>query len=480
MPPYRAQLGGIEGSGVYERPSHQLPIGDALRAISEGGTSLIQGAFMRKIAMRRVALEEQRLAQEGELHKAQLEAITAYRTAALGNQRDRIQAPDARKTKANGQAFNSLQKEFPDHPYVQPDESGATAQFDPDNQQDYVGALKAARGEQAKHDAVSEQQANRIALFEKADAARQTLAGLRETWKQEDTKAKGVALTPAQLRMRKNDLLTRLAKQFDGDPDAMAKFLGSDPGAKADAETLGIKDYEIKGAAGVVSSANATRDAGAARSIFSSGMAPSPAAAASMVPSLKPVPRVSPKPEAGPGANALNFGGDTALRALTGKDTGAGNGAGPIDLGAPPRASTAGSTAPPPLAPIAPVGGLGAPAAVTPIKPVSPAAPPAGPPAPVTPITARGPLAAPATGTVAPAKRLIETQAQYDALRKGGTGASGAVHPPMTDADIGARYDVHPSVKRAGAAAPVAPITPVPPATPVARPPLEDDDTGAF
>lgn len=64
MPPYRAQLGGLEGSGMYPTPSGAPDYASLISAAAGGASTLIQNAFMRKMARNQAALAAQREVRE--------------------------------------------------------------------------------------------------------------------------------------------------------------------------------------------------------------------------------------------------------------------------------------------------------------------------------------------------------------------------------------------------------------------------------
>lgn len=363
MPPYRAQLGGIAGSGVYMHPSAAPDWGAIIGSIGQGASSLIHNAYLRKIADRNYALNVQRLNNEMELHKATLAATQAYHQAMLGMGAQRLAAPDARKTKANQQAFTDLQHEFPEHHLVAPDpDSGETKSFDPENQDDYVGALKTARTAKATADKALAAEHYKTDNMEKA-------AKLR-AWVQSQgiTQRAGVAAnkapTAAQTEKAKQDFLKQLGTLSGGDPQKARDILGSDKDAAAAANKFGVKDYEVAAAAGAVGSKAAAADTKTAASIFSGGMAKTPEEAAAAVPRLK-VPATAAPPAGGPPAS----------------NAAAPGGAGPA------ATAPAAPASPPmlklPVGPGANPGGTGLPA--------NPVAPTAAAPAPLNP-AARAPL----------------------------------------------------------------------------------------
>lgn len=56
---YRAQLGGMFGGGAGAPTAHPIDIGGAIDALTNGATTLIQNAYMRKQAAAKLALEQQ-------------------------------------------------------------------------------------------------------------------------------------------------------------------------------------------------------------------------------------------------------------------------------------------------------------------------------------------------------------------------------------------------------------------------------------
>lgn len=55
MPPYRAQTGGMFGSGMQPRPGGNIDIASAVREVGNQASSLIQGAYLRKVAQQQKA-----------------------------------------------------------------------------------------------------------------------------------------------------------------------------------------------------------------------------------------------------------------------------------------------------------------------------------------------------------------------------------------------------------------------------------------
>lgn len=58
MPPYRANLGGVEGSGIYPSPGGAPDWASILHAVSGGASSLLQGSYLRKLAARNQAAQD--------------------------------------------------------------------------------------------------------------------------------------------------------------------------------------------------------------------------------------------------------------------------------------------------------------------------------------------------------------------------------------------------------------------------------------
>src|SRR5690349_20970129 len=101
MPPYRAQLGGMFGSGVQPRGGGNIDIGGAINAIGNQASSLIQSAYLRKIAERERQKEDAALAQARADRQAQM-AIDAQRRAE--DVQFRTQEFEFRKTQAEREA----------------------------------------------------------------------------------------------------------------------------------------------------------------------------------------------------------------------------------------------------------------------------------------------------------------------------------------------------------------------------------------
>lgn len=58
MPPYRADLGGMFGSGIQNRPGGTIDIGGAIAAIGNQASSLLQAAYVRKLNERMLAQQQ--------------------------------------------------------------------------------------------------------------------------------------------------------------------------------------------------------------------------------------------------------------------------------------------------------------------------------------------------------------------------------------------------------------------------------------
>ncbi len=102
MPKYRAQLGGIEGSGQYMSPSGAVDFGGIVQALGTTATSLIQGAYARKLAQKNAAaaaaqlertnqFKERELTGQEEERKARRLDIDAQRATRLAEIQQRRQ-----------------------------------------------------------------------------------------------------------------------------------------------------------------------------------------------------------------------------------------------------------------------------------------------------------------------------------------------------------------------------------------------------
>lgn len=273
----RASVGGLFGSGVFPTAPHQIDIAGAINAISGGASSLMHGAYLRKMGQQNYQLQLARLKQEGELHQAQLQAIEEYRKAGLGMQQQRIAAPSARQQATQKRAYGDLTKEFPEHTLVQPDESGQPPEFDAEGT-DYVSALKDARGIAAKHKAETDKQTDKLDTLQKA-------AELRDWVGQRAIKARTAAgankpVTPAQQRLQKNDFLAKVATLSGGDPDKAEAIIANDKDVAAAASALGIQTYEARAASAAVGAKAANAATGANIKLQASGMVPGAGGAA--------------------------------------------------------------------------------------------------------------------------------------------------------------------------------------------------------
>ena len=97
MPPYRANTGGMFGSGEQPRPGGNIDIGSAIREVGNQASSLIQGAYLRRLAMQQQAAQKQ---QADMLRQEKAEALRiaaeeraarrAYEQERLGIDRERL------------------------------------------------------------------------------------------------------------------------------------------------------------------------------------------------------------------------------------------------------------------------------------------------------------------------------------------------------------------------------------------------------
>lgn len=79
---YRAQLGGVFGSGLYPKQPVQDNVGNAIDAVTRGATTLIQGAYARKQAERQQALQDQERARLDREEQRKVEQDTFNRDMA--------------------------------------------------------------------------------------------------------------------------------------------------------------------------------------------------------------------------------------------------------------------------------------------------------------------------------------------------------------------------------------------------------------
>lgn len=266
----RAHPGGLYDSGTFPTQPHVIDIAGAINAITQGAGSLIHGAVTRKIAERNYQLQLTRLQQEGELHRAQLDALTAYRQAQLGNTAQRIAAPGARAQQQQKEAFNTLAKQFPTHSLVAPAEDGTPAEFDPDV--DYRTPLKDAMGAKAAADKETARHADQLDTLNKAATLRAWVNTQAE--KQRAAAKSAAGPSPAQQRAAKNDFLTRLAALSGGDPDKAEAIIANDKDVAAAASGLGVQSYEARAAAAAVGTKNAAAQTRQNIQLESSGMVP--------------------------------------------------------------------------------------------------------------------------------------------------------------------------------------------------------------
>ena len=242
--PYHAQLGGIEGSGIYPKPNQAPDWASIAQAISGGASSLLQGAYVRKMGQARLALEQRRLDQEHELHVATLAATNEWRNTQAALRQQSIAAPAGRALQQQKDAFNALVKIAPDHTLVKANADGTPAEFDPNV--NYTGPLKDVMSVKDKADAETLRQKDRIDSLTKAAQLRDWV----QQQKQKETAGgPGKPVTAAQSRLQKNDFLTRLGALSGGDPQKAADIVANDKDVQAAASKLGVQDYEIRGSA---------------------------------------------------------------------------------------------------------------------------------------------------------------------------------------------------------------------------------------
>ncbi len=260
----RTPPSGFLGGGTVV-PQRHVDVAPILDSILGGTSTLIHQAYLRRVGQRQYELEFEKLRQEHEMRMATLQMIGAYHQAMIGAAQQRIAAKPAAVVQQQRTAATTLAKEFPEHHLVERDEAGTVVPYDQNNPADYVGALRTARTTKAASDKELQSYKDRVALADKAQAARVDLAKLREGWKKEDAKSGakgGGAASVAQNRLRANDFLARIGAQFQGNYEQMAAFIGSDPEASRDAQALGVTDYAIRGTASQITgkaSATATR-----------------------------------------------------------------------------------------------------------------------------------------------------------------------------------------------------------------------------
>jgi len=94
--PYRAQLGGVFGSGLYPGQPVQDNVGNAIDAVTRGATTLIQSAYARKQAERQQAIQDAERARQDREEQRKVEQDTFNR--------DMANRKDARETEAQSRA----------------------------------------------------------------------------------------------------------------------------------------------------------------------------------------------------------------------------------------------------------------------------------------------------------------------------------------------------------------------------------------
>lgn len=94
--PYRARMGGVFGSGLYPQQPVQDNVGNAIDAVTRGATTLIQGAYARKMAERKQAFQDAELARQNREEQRRIDQDAFTRD--LDNRRE------ARETEAQQRA----------------------------------------------------------------------------------------------------------------------------------------------------------------------------------------------------------------------------------------------------------------------------------------------------------------------------------------------------------------------------------------
>ena len=111
MPPYRASVGGMFGSGMQPRGGGNIDIASAINAIGNQASSLVQSAYLRKVAEReramqaaaqRTATEDKRVQRETEAQRRAEDV--AFRNEELALRKAEAEARRTRTTVSDGQA----------------------------------------------------------------------------------------------------------------------------------------------------------------------------------------------------------------------------------------------------------------------------------------------------------------------------------------------------------------------------------------
>lgn len=89
MPPYRARVGGMFGSGYVPRVVNRIDVGGAISALGREATSAINSAYLRKVAEQNRASQAEASRMDREARAAQQAEMAKYRQDMLTLSRER-------------------------------------------------------------------------------------------------------------------------------------------------------------------------------------------------------------------------------------------------------------------------------------------------------------------------------------------------------------------------------------------------------
>lgn len=268
MPPYRAQLGGIEGSGQYMSPSGAVDYGQILQSLSGAASSLIQNAYARRLAKKNADLAAQREQRAVEQDKA----AAGVRQQELELQREklRIDKLKAGITPAHAETVPDIPAgepetiAFPVAPGQPPAPSfrlrtpplrGGTVQvpeeYDPTKAEGYVRQIDVAK---LRTDAVKEgQQAARAAAMDRLERSAELAAQRQLEHDQRVQKGKAAVvargLTANALEAWRKNMADGVIQNLDGDLNAAEDFLANDEKGRRYA-VRGLSAEDLYAAAG--------------------------------------------------------------------------------------------------------------------------------------------------------------------------------------------------------------------------------------
>lgn len=277
MPPYRAQLGGIEGSGQYVTGSGAPDYAAMIQAIAGGASSLIHNAYLRKLANRQNAaataqreFENKRQSEQDarEVAKAKADAEDRRQRLALDAEKLRIEKVKAGFTPAHEEAVPDTpagpvqtidlpvaagQPAAPPLRLRTPAMRGGTVQmpeeYDPTKAEGYVKAIDT----QALRTTAAEaaRKANQDAAMERLERSAELTAQrqLDHDKRTGASKAGARGLTANALEAWRKSMADGIIQNLDGDLSAAENFLANDEKGRTYA-VRGLTGEDLFAAAG--------------------------------------------------------------------------------------------------------------------------------------------------------------------------------------------------------------------------------------